>query len=514
MKSVHGIRSLRRKLFLVIMLSTLTALLATGGVMAYYDLRSYRQIWTSDLRTQAEFLGGATTAALQFNDPATAADALANLRFRPRILAAAIFDVHGGVFASYQRDGEASAIPDLPGDAGVRSDGETLFTFQRIVANDEILGTAYVLARYELHDRLRDYFAIIGVVSAASLLLALLITLWLQTFITRPVLSIARVARRVVDEDNYSLRAQKISDDEVGVLADSFNKMLSVIDQRTEDLEQSNRRLEHEIAERARAENEIHELNTDLERRVQERTAQLNVTNQELEAFCYSVSHDLRGPLRAIDGFSEALIEELPAEMPGESQRYLDRIRAATVRMGQLIDDLLNLSRVSRSELNARTVDLTRLCEEVIDSLSQGQRGRRVDVSIWEGMTVEADERLLRTAMENLLGNAWKFTQHIERPCIEVGVLREPERSVYFVRDNGPGFDMAYADKIFGAFQRLHAVTEFPGTGIGLATVQRIIHRHGGRIWADARVGKGAVFHFTLAPEPDSQSGEAHCIHE
>jgi light-regulated signal transduction histidine kinase (bacteriophytochrome) len=336
-----------------------------------------------------------------------------------------------------------------------------------------------------------------------ALAVAILVSMWLQTVITKPVLSAVRAARDVAARGDYAARAQKFSDDEVGMLVDAFNEMLSVIETRTQELERINDDLAREIAERRRIEEEMTQLNIDLERRVRERTSQLEMTNSELESFCYSVSHDLRAPLRAIDGFSQALAEELPGQLPEAAQRHFDRIRAATQRMGQLIEDLLNLSKVSRGTLEYREVDLSALAGQVMRELKAQDPDRKVDVSIWEGIRVNGDARLIRAALENLLGNSWKFTSKVQAPRIEVGTMRDGERAVYFVRDNGAGFDMAYADKLFGAFQRLHGMEEFPGTGIGLATVQRIVHRHGGRIWADAAPGRGAVFYFTLAPDSE-----------
>jgi len=285
----------------------------------------------------------------------------------------------------------------------------------------------------------------------------------------------------------------------VGTLVDSFNDMLTEIDRRTRELEASNAKLAQEAEERSRAEREILRLNAELEGRVRERTAQLETANRELESFSYSVSHDLRAPLRAIDGFGQALLDDFPENLPGEAKRYLSRIRASTQHMAQLIEDLLKLARVSRGPLERRKVDLGQVAQQVVGELQQREPGRAVEVSVWDGMLAEADPHLLRVAFENLIGNAWKFTAKSARPRIEIGALKDRGRTTFFVRDNGAGFDMAYADKLFGAFQRLHSATEYAGTGIGLATVQRIVHRHGGRIWAEGEVGKGAVFFFTLA---------------
>ena len=254
-----------------------------------------------------------------------------------------------------------------------------------------------------------------------------------------------------------------------------------------------------DISFQKRAEHEVRALNAALEQRVAERTARLERANKELQAFAYSVSHDLRAPLRAIDGFTQVLLDGCAARLlDEESLGYLQRVHAAAKRMGQLIEDLLSLSRVSFTELASEAVDVTALAQTVVAELREREPQRLAEVRIADSLSVRGDERLLWVAIENLLGNAWKFSAQQAQARIEVGVATEDGQRVFFVRDNGAGFDMAYAHDLFSAFRRLHTSEEFPGTGVGLATVERIIHRHGGRIWAEAAVGQGATFFFTL----------------
>lgn len=255
----------------------------------------------------------------------------------------------------------------------------------------------------------------------------------------------------------------------------------------------------YDITARKEAEEEIRKLNEKLEQRVAERTAQLEAANRELESFCHSVSHDLRAPLRHLDGFSRIIEEDCGQKLDEKGLGYLQRIRTAAVKMGNLIDALLNLSRLTRSGMNPEIVDLSVMARDIAVEFSKSEPERNVEFRIADGVNVLADATLMKVVMDNLLGNAWKYTSKKEKAVIEFGVDTVNGRRACFVRDNGAGFDMVYADKLFSAFQRLHRDDEFEGIGIGLATVQRILHRCNGEIWAEGTVGEGATFYFALA---------------
>jgi signal transduction histidine kinase len=497
-------RSIRYKFALVVLAATFTALAVAGSALVAYELRTYQQNGMSDLLTQADILGRATAPALAFDDPKSANEYLALLKAKPQIRAAAIYNARGKVVADYLgADGPPANVPALPDADGVRVQGNELVVFKRIVENKEIVGTVYMSANYELTERLKNYLGILAVVMALSLLVAMGMSAWLQTALTKPILAVTRVARQVMERRDFSLRVQKTTQDELGYLVDAFNAMLSEVGRRAEALETANRSLEREAAERQRADEDVRQLNAELERRVLERTAQFEAANKELEGFSYSVSHDLRAPLRWIVGFSDALMEDHGPELDEEAQRKISVIRNEGKRMGMLIDDLLAFSRLGRKALQTVEVNMVGLAQTCWNALKaqQEESAARVDIRIDALPQVHGDRVLLGQVLTNLLSNALKFGAKQAHPRIEVSAITDENEHIYFVRDNGAGFDPKYQAKLFGVFQRLHDANDFPGTGVGLALVQRIVNRHGGRVWAEGKPGEGATFYFTLPKE-------------
>jgi signal transduction histidine kinase len=494
-------RSIRHKVSLLALASALAALVVSGIALVVYDLRAYQQAGFSDLTAQADILGRASAPALAFDDPKAATEYLQLLKAKPDVAAAAIYNSKGKLFASYTRRDLDMVLPKLPETDGSRVEGTNLVLFKRIIENNEILGTVYVRGDYEVIGRLLGYLGIFGTVAALSLIVALLISGWLQRALTQPILDVAVLTRQVVQRRDFSLRVRKTTQDEIGELADAVNDMLAEIGRRAEALEQSNRFLEREMAERQQADAQVRKLNEELEQRVAERTTQLEAANKELESFSYSVSHDLRAPLRAVVGFSKILIEDHAGQIDEEALRKLNVIQSEAQRMGQLIDDLLAFSRLGRKALNVVELDMTELARANYTGLNGQYERSPVELRLGSLPRAKGDRVLLGQVWANLLSNAVKFSSKREKPVVEVSAVSDEKEYIYFVRDNGAGFDPRYHAKLFGVFQRLHSNNEFPGTGVGLALVQRIVVRHGGRVWADSTPGEGATFYFTLPKE-------------
>jgi signal transduction histidine kinase len=475
--------SIARRLARLNLLASAIALLVAGVALGVYDFVSFRTALRENQSAEARIVGSNTITALTFDDAGAAERTLSALRAEPRVEGAALYRADGTLFASYIRDGAMQPLL-LPPEAArqrewSRFDGlRTMHVVTPVVLDGTPIGLVYIRSDLsEVIDRLVGYGLIVLGVLVVALVASQLVSRVSRRAIAGPLSELAGVARRLSTNQDYSVRARTVGAGELQTLIDAFNEMLTQLQERDRSLQESR---------------------DQLEQRVRERTAALDASNQELEAFCYSVSHDLRTPLRAIDGFSQALLEDLDGHLDAHAASHLARIRAASQRMSTLIDDLLSLSRITRTDLVHKRVDLSALARSICDEYAVAQPDRRVIVSVEDGLEAMGDPRFLRQVLENLLGNAWKFTGKQPDARVEFLSCDVPDGRVYIVRDNGAGFDPAYAERLFGVFQRLHAMTEFPGTGVGLAIVERIVKRHGGRVWAESAVGQGASFFFTL----------------
>lgn len=464
------------------------ALLLAAGAFATFEVYTYRESMVRNLAVEARIVGANSTSALLFNDRHAAEETLNALRAAPHVVSAAIYRTDGQPFAGYWR-GKRNDLYPLDSITGGKfrdywfENGELLL-LREISFQGKPAGV--VLIRSDLLEikwRLEEYSLIVLIILCGCIIAVLFVSSLARQTITEPILQLADWAQNVSRKNDYTLRAATGGDcEEFTILADSFNKMLAQIQQRDNELQKSR---------------------DQLDLRVRERTAELEATNKELEAFTYSVSHDLRAPLRHIDGFSQLLVDEYAPQLPKEVHRYLDRIQHGARQMGQLVDELLNLARIGRKEIRLQVTGLDSLVKEVVTDLKLELNGREVEWKIASLPFADCDPTLVKQVFANLLSNAVKYTRPRNPAVIEVGSIQDNGNTTVYVRDNGVGFSMKYADKLFGVFQRLHRAEDFEGTGIGLATVQRIIHKHGGRVWAEAELDRGATFYFTLGSRPN-----------
>jgi signal transduction histidine kinase len=481
--------SIQRKLTAMIVATSAVVVMLTCASFFGYEFLTFRRAMRQNLATLAQVIAANSTAAIAFQNPDDATEVLTALKAERDIVTASLYTADGKLFATYPAELPPEAFP-----AGLEKDGyrfgdSHLAAWQPVSQGNRRLGTLYLkMGTGSMHKRLQLYGVIVGLVILGSLATAYVLSRRLQRQISRPILELAETAKAISERRDYTVRANRPRIDELGSLTDAFNQMLTQIDQQT------------------RA---IGELNEELEGRVQERTSQLEAANKELEAFSYSVSHDLRAPLRHIDGYAD-LARKAATGVNDTVRHYLETISDSAKQMGRLIDDLLVFSRMQRTEMRQREVALDALVEEAIGRMEEEIKNRNI---VWKKGKLPAvfgDAAMLRQVVINLVSNAVKYSGSRDRAEIEIGCTNGGSEEVVFVRDNGVGFDMQYAGKLFGVFQRLHSSDDFEGTGIGLANVRRIIQRHGGRTWAEGKVDEGATFYFSIptkahTTEPEEQ---------
>jgi signal transduction histidine kinase len=465
-----------------VVVSATVLVLATVAFFSW-DVISFRRNLVHNLETSAQIVGTNSVSALLFDDQQSAATTLQALRNSPDVVSAALVTSDGTMFAEYERAAKVPPPPVRALDAGTNDEnwisGRHVLLAHRIIFQGKPVGTVYIAAELnETGSRARQYLEIAIGVLLICMAAGLTIGSAARRLVARPIVALAETAREVSRDRDYSVRAASHPDnDEIAVLIDSFNEMLGQIQERDTALNRGREQLEV---------------------RVQERTAALRAANRELEAFSYTVAHDLRGPLDAVQGMVY-ILEGIEGEnRAAERAGILEQLRQATRTMASLIDDLLNLSRATTAALKRQSVDMTAIVTGIAEGLKRSEPERRVEFMIAQVPAIEADEGLMRVALDNLVRNAWKYSSRHEAACIEFGAINRRGEIIYYVRDDGAGFDPKLNDQLFQPFHRLHSRSEFPGTGIGLATVQRILARHGGQIWAEGAVEKGATFWFTL----------------
>lgn len=477
---------IRRKLVVILMIATGGALLLAGAGLLALDFFRFRYEMVTDLETLAEIVAQNSTAPLSFHDPVVAREPLAALRAKPSILGACVYDEQGTLFAEWAREGANPAFPARPGPEGHEFRRDSLALFEPVVLDGKTIGTVYLESGLgEVRNRLRFRGLTIAAVFLLAAVAALTLSSGLQGLISKPVLHLAETARAVSERNDYSLRADKQSEDELGRLVDAFNQMLSQIEERDTALLSAKDDLEHRVQARTR---ELRVANDELQQ-----------TNRELDDFAYIASHDLKEPLRGIHNYSMFLLEDYADKLDHEGRAKLETLMRLTRRMEVLIDSLLRYSRLGRVDLAMEEVDLNETVAEVLENLDVNLRAEQVEVITPRPLPrVRGDRVQLGEIFHNLIVNGVKYNES-QGKRIEIG-YRDGQPPVFYVRDNGIGIPDKHHEAIFRIFKRLHARDKYGGgTGAGLTIVKKIVERHNGRIRVESTPGEGTTFYFTLA---------------
>lgn len=474
----------KQKLLIVNLGSLTMALILMAAVVGNYQRYLLEKSLIEQAKTLASVVGERSTAAVAFNDTHAANNNLAALREEGAIISACIWDKNGDLFATYYaapypRD-ECELFSDV---VDIQMEGDFLYIPRLIRLDEEVIGRLTI--RLSTAEIGREFLLIVGVLGFVTLILVAMmffvINYW-QRLVTEPLEKLSEVAGRISEDQDYSVRAVKSTEDEVGIFTDAFNKMLDTIRDQNMALLASQQ---------------------DLEETVENRTQELTEANKELEAFSYSVSHDLRAPVRAVLSFSQIMQDGIGETLDDESRDHLQRIIAGGHRMEELINDLLNLSRLSRQQLEKTKTNLSEIAKDIVADIREHDQTREATIDIADNIVCYCDPNLARIVLNNLLGNAWKYCSKKSHARIVFEQRQMGGKNTLCISDNGIGFDMQYVNKLFMPFSRLHGSGEFEGTGIGLATVARIVKRHHGDIWADSSPGQGAAFFFTFGSEGD-----------
>ncbi len=488
--TLPGKLSIKTKLILIICSVSIISLCLVFAIYAIGETRHLRKTLEEETLLIARTIGEYAIADLTFKDKKAATETLEKIQSIADVTYAALYDEQGHLFASYGNNTKYQKIKPLKRQNNVIYTETSVIVSNTIKHNNLTIGSTVIeMSTQQLGDKILNFILFGLTILLGMIILSYILASKLQRIISTPIMDLTEKTKQVQVSGDFSIRAKKYSADEIGILSDSFNLMLGG--------------LQFRQTQRNKAEQALRDAKNNLELTVQERTHELETANQELKAFSYAVSHDLRAPLRGIDGFSKILLEDYTAKLDAEGIDYLQRIRNATTRMGEIIQDLLTLSRVTQAELNYEDVDVTQLCHSIFNSLQLMEVDHRdIEINIEDNIHVFADKTLLTLALDNLIGNAWKYTGKQEKAIINISASKDDDSYTINIRDNGVGFDMAYAEKLFAPMQRLHAPSEFDGTGIGLATVYRILSKHGATIRGEGVVNQGASFSITFPVKP------------